>query len=150
MKRCPRRMALLKASNTILTKDEQTDLLFKSIFGKAKRRGLENTLERKHIRALVLARDTCPQTGIPFDNRQGPQLPFRRSVDRIDNTFGYIPSNIQIVCNLYNQIKSIYPAETVEFMMREFVRYQDSLQDRVEEPKLDLDWAGFDHVNGLR
>lgn len=59
----------------------------------------------------------CAKTLIPFDLTMGKgRRPFSPSIDRIDNSRGYIVSNIQLVCSMYNQAKHIFSdAEVLKF-----------------------------------
>lgn len=147
-----RRAKMLEVSNHILTPEEQTDLLYGSVLGKARRRGLEATVSRQAIYAMVVARDTCPLSGIPFDNRHGVHLPFRRSLDRIDNSAGYVPDNLQVIANIVNKIKSVYPMDTLLYTVREMASYQAAREAHLQhrtEPMLPIDWRGYDVENGV-
>lgn len=60
----------------------------------------------------------CERTGIPFDvkieNRHHKKRPFIPSPDRIDNSLGYEPSNVQWVVFMYNVMKNNFDDEDVE------------------------------------
>lgn len=51
----------------------------------------------------------CCKTGIPFEHvirpYRGIDMPFRASLDRIDNTKGYSNENVQVVTKIYNTAK---------------------------------------------
>lgn len=51
-------------------------------------------------------RGICERTGLPFDLSPGPDRLFSPSLDRIDNSKGYSPENVQIVLWMYNGLKS--------------------------------------------
>jgi hypothetical protein len=84
--------------------------LFNSAKAKAKSRGLSFTLKYNDVLRQV-KRGRCPITGIAFDHRakpapgRGPDLPFRASLDRVDNTKGYHPDNVMVVVKIYNNAK---------------------------------------------
>lgn len=51
----------------------------------------------------------CQKSGLKLENNNdhnGIRNPFSPSLDRIDNSIGYEPYNIQIVCNMYNMGKN--------------------------------------------
>ncbi len=54
----------------------------------------------------------CAMSGIPFDMNEKPfkgrDIPWRASLDRIDNSVGYLPDNIQVVCKMYNAAKYVW------------------------------------------
>ena len=49
--------------------------------------------------------DTCPVLLIPLKFNVGGAGPDSPSIDRIDNSKGYVPGNIAIVSNLFNSMK---------------------------------------------
>lgn len=51
-------------------------------------------------------RGVCEVTGIPF--KFGAESPWKPSIDRIDNTRGYVQDNVQIVVVLYNYAKHMF------------------------------------------
>ena len=60
----------------------------------------------------------CERTGVPFElflfiNDLYKTNPLAPSVDRIDNTKGYSPDNVQIVTWFYNNMKRDHPQELV-------------------------------------
>lgn len=141
---CERRRNMVQASDEVLTSHAQADLLFASIRNKASRRGLVCEVEWKDIHRLIRARQTCPFTGIPFDERRGTHLPFRRSVDRRDNSVGYTRDNIWIICNAANKMKGIYSLETIMYIVRHTCEFQDGLSVQVKERnQLAFDFSGM-------
>ena len=69
---------------------------------RAKRKGLEFTIE---IADLVIP-EMCPILEIPLKINIGGQQYDSPSLDRIDNSKGYIKDNIMIISNLANTMKS--------------------------------------------
>jgi hypothetical protein len=98
-----------------LTPQESARLLFDAVKRKARDRGLPVTIDRDYIEFLC-GGPNCPATGLEFDMRRGLWLPFRQSLDRIDNTRGYEEGNVQVVANIYNQAKAAWPEEYVDRM----------------------------------
>lgn len=70
---------------------------------RAKQRGLAFTITRADVRIP----SHCPALGIKLGKGGKRQACDNSpSLDRIDNTKGYIPGNVVVVSNLANQIKS--------------------------------------------
>ena len=79
------------------------------IKSKASKSGVEFNLTLEDI---VIPK-VCPVFGVPFDKRYKPRS---TSVDRIDNSKGYIKGNIQIISGLANAMKNqATPAELLRF-----------------------------------
>ena len=77
----------------------------------AKRRaaalGREFSLTAEHVKNL--ATDVCPVLGIPLEWKYGhgkTYNPSSPSLDRIDNSKGYILGNVAIISNRANRLKS--------------------------------------------
>lgn len=68
---------------------------------RAKKKGIEFNIELEDI----IVGDTCPVLGIPLFvmERQGHNSP---TLDRIDNTKGYIKGNVEVISWRANNIKS--------------------------------------------
>lgn len=103
--------------------------LFNSAKLKAKRRGLAFDLRYNDVLRQV-KRGVCCRTGIPFDNRAkpmcGPDLPFRASLDRVDNTRGYFPDNVEVVCKIFNQVKWCWNVEDVLYMAEKLMEMHNA------------------------
>jgi hypothetical protein len=97
MRRAPRRAAVLLAKR-------QNDPLFFLLEYAAKRareRGLEFSITAKDLQLPA----TCPLLEIPLfisATRHSDNSP---SMDRIDNSLGYIPGNVRVISNLANMMK---------------------------------------------
>lgn len=100
--------------NTCLKCDKEKQMLLMSqhperkMFYNAKRRSIKKNLEFSitidDIKAVWT--NTCPIYHIPLKNNQGKPGPDSFSLDRIDNSKGYVPGNIAIVSNKFNAQKS--------------------------------------------
>lgn len=91
--------------------------------GRAKQKGLEFNLTIEDFQDVP---DICPVLGIPIDKtfqeRRGPydfkKRDFCPSVDRIDNTKGYVKGNIVIVSNRANRLKNDATMAELEAILR--------------------------------
>jgi hypothetical protein len=80
--------------------------LWTSSRSRAKEDKLEHTIS---VSDIVLPK-LCPYLGVPLDYRhpilRGSRRSFNSpSLDRIDNTKGYIPGNVQVISDLANRMK---------------------------------------------
>ena len=105
-----------------LTAEEVAYKLFTAAKSKAGTRGRNFALDYTDVLALVRS-GYCPRTGILFDMSEGRQLPFRPSLDRIDNDKGYTLDNIQVVCKIYNTAKWAWTDEDVFRMSESLVNF---------------------------
>lgn len=98
----------------------RANLMFLSIKGRARRRGMSFSLTQSDIISQLNAQDwKCLKTGIPFDLTFGNgRKPFGPTIDRIENSRGYEADNIQIVCNLYNFCKNEFTDDDVMKFVR--------------------------------
>jgi len=98
----------------------------------AKQKNLEMVLTKEWIEER-LRKGVCEVTGIPFVldaskhemtyttalNRE--MNPFSPSVDRIDSSKGYKPTNCKVTVLIYNYAKSCFPEESVEMFCRAYL-----------------------------
>lgn len=92
----------LKLTKLYLKTNYVQRLLY-SAKARAKKRGLEFTIEPKDIQLT----DNCPYLGIPFTNIYGKgRIKTNLSLDRIDNTKGYIPGNVEVISLQANIMKN--------------------------------------------
>lgn len=82
--------------------------LYESARTKAQSRGLTFDLDFESIQRRVVS-GRCEATGILFDffakDPGVPEIPFRASLDRLDNTEGYTNVNTKVVSKIYNTAK---------------------------------------------
>lgn len=76
--------------------------IFQSAKSRALRRGIEFSIDLTDI----ILPDLCPILGVPFI--QGTKSSYEQvhSIDRVDNTKGYIKGNIQIISKKANSMKN--------------------------------------------
>jgi hypothetical protein len=92
-----------------------------SIKKRAKQKGLDFDLEVEDILGT-----SCPIFGVELKrgSRQGPS-DFAPSVDRIDNSKGYVKGNVQVLSNLANKMKAnATPEQLLQFAEWVFKTYK--------------------------
>jgi hypothetical protein len=97
----------------------------------ARNKGLPFALEKAWILER-LAVGVCEETGLALSmeqpetgKRRNPRAP---SLDRIDPTLGYIPSNVRLVCWQYNAAKSEFGVEVLKEMVEALSQRLDNQQ----------------------
>lgn len=78
----------------------QARILLNSAKHRSKKRNRQCTITKEEIE-VRLAKGHCEVTGIAFDTTG----PFAPSLDRSDNSIGYIPTNVKLVIRIYNLAK---------------------------------------------
>ena len=68
---------------------------------RAKKKGMEFTITVDDITIPEL----CPYLGIKLEHGQGITLSGSPSLDRIDNSLGYIPGNVEVISHRANSLK---------------------------------------------
>lgn len=80
---------------------------------RAKRKGLACSLSAADI-AWQIEVGICPVTGIPFNlSASSGRHPFTPSIDRIDNTQGYVTGNVRVVVWAYNAMRGDWGDEVL-------------------------------------
>lgn len=96
---------------------------FDYILQQIKRRKWEVNIDRDYLVELFNSQEgKCKVTGITLKINKGRKYN-SISVDRIDNTKGYIKGNIQIVCYGYNSMKSNHDIETFKLLIEKTYNY---------------------------
>lgn len=80
---------------------------------RSKTTGMEFSLTKNHI-VKLLSDKICAKTNIELILDDSKYNPYAPSIDRIDNSIGYIDSNVQIVCMIYNFCKNSFSEEIVD------------------------------------
>lgn len=110
-----------------ITAHEAATRLYNAARNKATGRRLQFDLKFSTVFRQV-DRGYCSVTGIPFDFRDTPvhgiDLPFRPSLDRIDNSRGYLDNNVQVVIKMYNTAKYNWNDEDVLHMAKMLISSQ--------------------------
>lgn len=78
------------------------DRLFFSSQSRSKKSGVDFNISKEDI----VVPTHCPYLGVPLTNISGQgRQPSNLSLDRIDNTKGYVKGNIQVISDLANRMK---------------------------------------------
>lgn len=89
------------------------------------RRNLEFTIDLDYLVKLLVAQDgKCALSGWPLEFTRGGDFkggknPKGCTIDRIDNSKGYVPGNVQLACCLPNYLKADMPLEQFRSMCRD-------------------------------
>tara|TARA_R100000008_G_scaffold84782_1_gene73078 strand:+ start:270 stop:737 length:468 start_codon:yes stop_codon:yes gene_type:complete len=78
-----------------------------------KRKNLPFNITAEYVKSIWPEDNKCPALGIEFKQGVGKSIDSSPTLDRIDNSKGYIKGNVQIVCNLANKIMSSATPEQV-------------------------------------
>lgn len=83
----------------------------------ARQRNIKCTITREQLedilKPMVCAVTGMPLSFSPYDGNPATRHPWKPSFDRVDNTKGYAPGNVQLVCWAYNLAKASWDAEVV-------------------------------------
>lgn len=82
----------------------------------------ECTITEDLLEELLLGM-ACSATGLPLQTEwEGPSgsNPWAPSVDRLNNSLGYVPGNVRIVCWAFNNMRGDFPDEVVETLVRAY------------------------------
>lgn len=94
------RQEYIDSANT--NKKVHATLILGNVRGRAKKTGVEFSITS----ADIIIPEFCPVLGIPLVYNRGLAKENSASIDRIDNSKGYIPGNVIIVSVLANRIKN--------------------------------------------
>lgn len=81
---------------------------------RATRRGIEFHLTLDDVLPLPAV---CPVFGTPLTNSDGHQNPNAYSLDRIDNTKGYVPGNVAVMSYRANRLKNDATPEDLQAIL---------------------------------
>lgn len=89
-------------------------VLLNTLKARSRKRGLQFNLE---LSDLVVPK-FCPILGIELKKNNKSFCPDSPSVDRIDNTKGYVKGNVAIISNKANKMKSNYSLENFKALVK--------------------------------
>lgn len=88
--------------------------LWKNSKTRARKSGIEHTIKVSGI----LIPSYCPILLIPLICGEGKVIPNSPTIDRIDNTKGYIPGNIRVISHRANSNKGSMSIEDIERLLK--------------------------------
>ena len=95
----------------------------------ARRRAKDNQLEFNITKEDIIIPEVCPYLKLPFqllNRRRGQSRTTWPSIDRIDNTKGYVLGNIEVISHLANTMKGKATFEMLLNFAREIIlRYEN-------------------------
>ena len=108
------------------TKSKRVGSWFKSLAQQAKstaiRKGLSYDLDAEYVRELFAAqRGLCHWLGIPIVPSVGFRDPRRPSLDRLDNSIGYVRGNVVLSTMFANMGRSAADADTFRTFVAELI-----------------------------
>ena len=114
---------------------------YKNKANNARRDGYEFGLSLISVRNLLMAK-RCYYTGremtLPNYRQDGsvpgnvPQRPTDVTIDRVDNSLGYVKGNVVACCKAANSFKARLDNDNFELGMDDMIRMSDKLKKRVK------------------
>lgn len=104
----------------------------KNMIAQAKRRAEERGLTFDLTEDCIVIPNLCPILEVPLVIGTKEDYEYSPSLDRIDNSKGYIKGNIQIISKKANSMKNSATLEELKMFCKNVLRY--SLNNREEEP----------------
>lgn len=83
----------------------------------ARTRSRQNGIEFTIVKEDIIIPDICPVLGCKLTKGNG-YLPNAMSLDRIDNTKGYIPGNVRVISRKANLMKSDLTMDVLERLIK--------------------------------
>lgn len=111
-------------------KSDPYNYLFTNIKKRAKVKNLSFNLTRKFLKELMqLQNNRCAVTNIPIEVIKQTELgtlSSTASLDRIDNTKGYIKGNVRYTCLGINYMRNRRSNEELEDLLNKIIKYRKS------------------------
>ena len=94
------------------------------ILNRAKRRALKYNLEFNLEPSDIIIPDKCPILEVPLFLGTKGNYEYTPSLDRIDNSKGYIKGNIQIISKKANSMKNSASLEELQTFCKKYIKIQ--------------------------
>lgn len=96
--------------------------VFTGCKSRSKKNGREFTITKEYVLTMLKEQNgRCAMTDIILEPTTGGRNPNTISIDRIDNSKGYIIGNIQLVTKMFNECKNAYKFEDVVKLCKGFI-----------------------------
>ena len=96
---------------------------------RAEKRGIEFNLDLEDI----IIPDKCPILEVPFVYGDANNHDYSPSLDRIDNSKGYIKGNIQVISSKANTMKNSATSEELIKFCKNILRYSPNYLKKLEQ-----------------
>ena len=104
----------------------------KNMIAQAKRRAINKGLEFSITEDDIIIPDICPILEVPIIIGTKGNYEYSPSLDRIDNTLGYIKGNVQVISKKANSMKNSASYKELKMFCKNVLRY--SLNSGEDEP----------------
>lgn len=90
----------------------------KHLYTFAKKRSRLYNIEFNITEDDIFVPTTCPITGLELKRGQGKIIPNSPTLDRVDNSLGYVPGNVRVISNKANRQKGDLTRAEVERLLQ--------------------------------
>lgn len=101
-----------------------------SMWKAAKKRASERDLEFNIEESDIVIPDVCPILEVPLKFGTKGNYDYSPSLDRIDNTKGYIKGNIQVISKKANTMKNSATLQELQTFCKNILRYSPSYTEK--------------------
>lgn len=117
-KRKPEKYARMRARSKEIMREDPARQIWLKVRRRARISGMEFTISPSDLEPVP---QTCPALGIPLVyGAKGANRPDLPSVDRVDNSRGYVPGNVRIISFRANELKSSATLEELRAVLAYF------------------------------
>lgn len=122
----------LRTLNNIRVKADRLSDPLKYILRGCKRRAQLKNIEFTISISDIEIVDTCPVLGIPIFFYREQMQDNSVSIDRVDNSLGYIPGNVRLISYRANRLKNDATLEEIELVASYIRRYSPKYNTSLE------------------
>lgn len=94
-----------------------------TLYRSAKNRAKRNSLEFSITKEDIIIPEKCPILEIPFVPGVRGEYKYSYSLDRIDNSKGYIPGNVRVISALANHMKNQASYDELKMFAKNILNY---------------------------
>lgn len=113
-KKYQRHCEKMKAYGKRARREDPQSYMFKQVKSRAKRLGIDFTITKEDI----VIPEYCPILNIPLKIGEGKISPNSPSLDRVDNSLGYIPGNVRVISFKANRYKSDLSIDDIKNLLK--------------------------------
>ena len=112
-----------KAKNSLEKRESRLRNITHAIWKKAKDRALKYNMDFNIEESDIIIPEICPILEVPLEFGTKGNYEYSPSIDRIDNSKGYIKGNIQIISKKANSMKNSASLEELRKFCKNVLRY---------------------------